>query len=62
MLTIVLITRLSVAIVPVTNLFQRLAYAGVESRLAAIDPANRYGGLPNRVPEVYKERSPLYQI
>src|SRR5262249_22668926 len=29
--------KASVAIVPVTNLFQRLAYAGVESRLAQID-------------------------
>jgi len=27
-----------------------------------IDPANRYGGLPNERPEVYKARSPLYQI
>jgi dipeptidyl aminopeptidase/acylaminoacyl peptidase len=54
--------KAAAAIVPVTNLFQRLAYAGVESRKQAIDPANRYGGLPNQVPEVYKARSPLYQV
>ena len=36
----------AVAMVPVTNLFQRLAYKGVERQHLAIDPANRYGGLP----------------
>ena len=50
------------ALVPVTNLFQRLARKGVERQRQAIDPANRYGGLPNERPEVYKARSPLYQI
>ena len=48
--------------VPVTNLFQRLAWKGVERQHTAIDPANRYGGLPNEKPQVYEDRSPLYQI
>ena len=54
--------KAAVAMVPVTNLFQRLAWKGVERQHQAIDPANRYGGLPHERPEVYKERSPLYQI
>jgi len=71
MITLLSITRnparfkAAVAMVPVTNLFQRLAYKGVERQHQAIDPANRYGGLPGAsrdVNAVYKERSPLYQI
>jgi dipeptidyl aminopeptidase/acylaminoacyl peptidase len=54
--------KAAAALVPVTNLFQRLAWKGVERQHNAIDPANRYGGLPNEKPEVYKERSPIYQI
>jgi dipeptidyl aminopeptidase/acylaminoacyl peptidase len=54
--------KAAVAMVPVTNLFQRLAWKGVERQHQAIDPANRYGGLPHERPEVYKERSPLYNI
>lgn len=54
--------KAAVAMVPVTNLFQRLAWKGVERQKQAIDPANRYGGMPNEKPEVYKERSPLYQV
>jgi dipeptidyl aminopeptidase/acylaminoacyl peptidase len=54
--------RAAVAMVPVTNLFQRLAWKGIERQHQMIDPANRYGGLPNEKPEVYKDRSPLYQI
>lgn len=50
------------ALVPVTNLFQRLAWNGVEQRKAQIDPANRYGGLPNQKHDEYKRRSPIYQI
>ncbi len=50
------------ALVPVTNLFQRLAWNGVEQRKAAIDPQNRYGGLPNEKRDEYKRRSPIYQI
>ena len=54
--------KAAVAMVPVTNLFQRLAWKGVEKQHQAIDPANRYGGLPHEKPDVYKERSPLYNI
>jgi dipeptidyl aminopeptidase/acylaminoacyl peptidase len=54
--------RAAVAMVPVTNLFQRLAWKGIDRQHQLIDPANRYGGLPNEKPEVYKDRSPLYQI
>src|SRR5262245_20223246 len=57
--------KAAAAIVPVTNLFQRLAWNGVEARHRAIDPANRYGGLPGdsaAVNAVYKARSPVYQI
>ena len=46
----------------VTNLFQRLAWNGVEQRKAQIDPANRYGGLPHQNRDEYKRRSPIYQI
>jgi dipeptidyl aminopeptidase/acylaminoacyl peptidase len=68
MITLLSITRetttfkAAVAMVPVTNLFQRLAWAGVERQHQAIDPANRYGGLPNEKHDIYKERSPIYQI
>jgi len=54
--------RAAVALVPVTNLFQRLAWKGVERQHQAIDPTNRYGGLPSERHEVYKDRSPLYNI
>lgn len=52
----------AVAMVPVTNLFQRLAWKGVERQHQAIDPANRYGGLPAEQHDIYKARSPVYQI
>ncbi len=52
----------AVAMVPVTNLFQRLAWKGVERQHEAIDPANRYGGLPAERHDVYKDRSPLYNV
>jgi dipeptidyl aminopeptidase/acylaminoacyl peptidase len=57
--------KAAAALVPVTNLFQRLAWNGVEQRHRAIDPANRYGGLPGdsaAVNATYKARSPIYQI
>jgi dipeptidyl aminopeptidase/acylaminoacyl peptidase len=54
--------KAAVALVPVTNLFQRLAWNGVEQRLQAIDPQSRYGGLPNQKHDEYKRRSPIYQI
>src|SRR5207244_12282449 len=47
---------------PVTNLFQRLAWKGVERQHQAIDPQNRYGGLPWERHDVYKERSPVYSV
>ena len=50
------------AIVPVTNLLERLDRKGVEKQRALIDPANRFGGPPAEQPEVYKERSPLFQV
>lgn len=71
MITLLSITRetalfkTAVAMVPVTNLFQRLAYKSVARQHQAIDPANRYGGLPGDnadVNAVYKDRSPVYQI
>jgi dipeptidyl aminopeptidase/acylaminoacyl peptidase len=68
MITLLSITRnpttfkAAVAMVPVTNLFQRLAWKGVERQHRAIDPANRYGGLPAERHEIYKDRSPLYNI
>jgi dipeptidyl aminopeptidase/acylaminoacyl peptidase len=49
------------AIVPVANLFQRLAWKGDRQRLA-IDPQNRFGGPPSEKREIYKERSPLFQV
>ena len=52
----------AVAMVPVTNLFQRLAWKGVERQRQSIDPQNRYGGLPAERREVYKDRSPLYSV
>jgi dipeptidyl aminopeptidase/acylaminoacyl peptidase len=54
--------KAAVAMVPVTNLFQRLAWKGVEQQLRAIDPMNRFGGLPFEKREVYKERSPLFHV
>ncbi len=71
MITLLSITRevslfkAAAALVPVTNLFQRLAWAGVERQHQSIDPANRYGGLPGasaQVNQTYKDRSPIYQI
>jgi dipeptidyl aminopeptidase/acylaminoacyl peptidase len=54
--------KAAVAMVPVTNLFQRLAWKGVERQHQLIDPANRYGGLPFERHDVYKDRSPLYNV
>jgi len=54
--------KAAVAMVPVTNLFQRLSWKGVERQHQAIDPANRYGGLPFERHDVYKDRSPLYGV
>jgi dienelactone hydrolase len=57
--------KVAAAMVPVTNLFQRLAWKGVDRQHRAIDPQNRYGGLPGDSPaldQVYKERSPLFLV
>src|SRR5436189_3501188 len=54
--------RSAVAMVPVTNLFQRLAWKGVERQKESIDPQDRYGGLPHERRDVYKERSPLFLV
>jgi dipeptidyl aminopeptidase/acylaminoacyl peptidase len=52
----------AMAVVPVANLFQRLAYKGVEEHRALIDPNNRMGGTPAEQPGVYRDRSPLFQV
>ncbi|MBI4486971.1 MAG: alpha/beta fold hydrolase [Acidobacteria bacterium] len=54
--------RAAVAMVPVTNLFQRLAWKGIDKQRQAIDPHNRLGGPPSEKHEVYKDRSPLFQV
>src|SRR5438552_8221780 len=50
--------KAAMAMVPVTNLFQRLAWKGVERQHHAIDPQNRYCGLPHERHDVYRDRSP----
>ena len=54
--------RAAAALVPVTNLFHRLARKGVDSQRRAIDPQNRFGGSPSEKPQVYRDRSPLFQV
>ena len=53
--------RAGAALVPVTNLFHRMARKGDRLR-KAIDPQNRMGGAPSERPEVYRDRSPLFQV
>ena len=53
--------RAAVAIVPVTNLFQRLMWKGVEYQ-HLIDPQNRFGGLPSERQQAFRDRSPLYSV
>jgi len=50
------------ALVPVTNLFHRLAAKGVERQRQLIDPRNRFGGTPAERREVYRDRSPLFNV
>jgi dipeptidyl aminopeptidase/acylaminoacyl peptidase len=50
------------AMVPVTNLFHRLAWRGVERYRASIDPQNRLGGPPSEQRAVYIDRSPLFHV
>ena len=55
--------RSAAAIVPVTNLIERVERKGIERQLALIDPAHRvFGTSPQSRPEIYKERSPLFQV
>src|SRR2546428_2930062 len=54
--------KAAAALVPVTNLFQRLAWKGVERQHQAIDPQNRYGGLPPERQDVYKDLSPCSNV
>lgn len=56
------IFKSAAAIVPVTNLFHRLARKGIEQQRRAIDPQNRFGGSPSERPDVYRYRSPLFQV
>jgi dipeptidyl aminopeptidase/acylaminoacyl peptidase len=53
--------RAGAAIVPVSNLLQRIALKGDRQRIA-IDPQNRFGGPPSERHEVYVDRSPLFQV
>lgn len=54
--------KAAAAIVPVTNLFHRLARKGIEQQRRTIDPHNRFGGSPSERPEVYRARSPLFHV
>ena len=54
--------KAAAAMVPVTNLFHRLARKGIEQQRRAIDPQNRFGGTPSERPDVYRYRSPLFQV
>ena len=54
--------RAAVAIVPVSNLFQRLAWKGIDKQRQLIDPQNRFGGSPSEKRQVYKDRSPVYGV
>ena len=54
--------RAGVAIVPVTNLFHRLARKGIDAQRRAIDPQNRFGGSPSEKPGIYRDRSPLFHV
>jgi dipeptidyl aminopeptidase/acylaminoacyl peptidase len=51
------------AIVPVTNLIDRVERKGVEKQLSLIDPAHRvFGAGPESRPDIYRQRSPLFQV
>ena len=54
--------KAAVAMVPVTNLFQRLAWKGVDRQRQLMDPQNRFGGSPADKREIYKDRSPVYGV
>jgi dipeptidyl aminopeptidase/acylaminoacyl peptidase len=55
--------RAAAAIVPVTNLIDRVERKGVEKQLALIDPGHRvFAAPPEARPDIYKDRSPLFQV
>lgn len=54
--------KAAIALVPVTNLFHRLARKGVDTQRRAIDPQNRFGGSPSEKPQAYLDRSPLFHV
>ncbi len=54
--------RSAVALVPVTNLFHRIARKGHDRQIRTIDPQNRFGGPPSEKPDVYRDRSPLFHV
>jgi dipeptidyl aminopeptidase/acylaminoacyl peptidase len=54
--------KAAAALVPVTNLFHRLASKGVERQRQLIDPQNRFGGTPSEKPAAYRDRSPLFHV
>jgi len=54
--------KAAVAMVPVTNLFQRLAWKGVDRQRQLMDPQNRFGGSPSEKRDVYRARSPVYSV
>jgi dipeptidyl aminopeptidase/acylaminoacyl peptidase len=54
--------KAAVAMVPVTNLFQRLAWKGIDRQRQLMDPQNRFGGSPADKREIYKDRSPVYGV
>jgi dipeptidyl aminopeptidase/acylaminoacyl peptidase len=55
--------RSAAALVPVANLIERVERKGVERQLALIDPSHRvFGTSPQSKPEIYRERSPLFQV
>ena len=58
-----LMFRAAAAIVPVTNLIERVERKGIDRQLALIDPSHRvFGTSPEANPDIYKERSPLFQV
>jgi dipeptidyl aminopeptidase/acylaminoacyl peptidase len=55
--------RSAAAIVPVTNLIERVERKGVAKQLSMIDPAHRvFGSGPEARPDIYIDRSPLFQV
>jgi dipeptidyl aminopeptidase/acylaminoacyl peptidase len=54
--------KAAVAMVPVSNLFQRLAWKGIDKQRQLMDPHNRFGGSPSEKRQVYKDRSPVYGV